>query len=104
MALDPSVTGAETREQFVKYGIETLTTTVLTAWQGNTAKLRNFNTQEVEERDFDTLVTATVNHPEDHLTRELADAGIEVHSLGDCVSARSASMAFYEARKLALTL
>ena len=47
---------------------------------------------------------ATTNTPEDKLTRELANAGLEVKTIGDAVAARTASMAFYEARKLALAL
>ncbi len=38
------------------------------------------------------------------LQGELADAGLEVHAIGDTVAARTASMAFYEGRKLALSL
>ena len=60
--------------------------------------------EEFEEREFDSLVLATTNTPEDRLTKELADAGLEVHTIGDAVAARSASMAFYEGRKLALAL
>ena len=50
------------------------------------------------------LVLATTNTPDDRLTKELSGAGLEVKTIGDAVAARSASMAFYEARKLALAL
>ena len=93
-----------TRERFAKYGVETLAATALESWSGNTAKLVNLYTGDVEERDFDTLVLACTNTPEDELTRALDDAGLEVHTIGDAVSARTASMAFHEARKLALSL
>ena len=102
--LDNSQTGDTTRERFVKYGIEVVLATALTKWQGNTATLVNLYTGEEESRDFDSLVLACTNHPENRLQGTLADAGLEVHEIGDTVAARTASMAFYEGRKLALSL
>ena len=103
-ALDYSATGDTTRERFAKQGIEVLLATALESWDGNTATLLNLYTNDKESREFDTLVLATTNTPEDKLTKELANAGLEVKTIGDAVAARTASMAFYEARKLALTL
>jgi 2,4-dienoyl-CoA reductase-like NADH-dependent reductase (Old Yellow Enzyme family)/thioredoxin reductase len=103
-ALDLSMTGDTLRERFAKYGVEVLLATALSEWKGSTAKLMNLYTGESEEREFDSLVLATTNTPEDRLTKELAGAGLEVHAIGDTVAARSASMAFYEGRKLALAL
>lgn len=51
-----------------------------------------------------SIVHVTTNEPDDRLTAELGDSGLEVHTLGDAVQARTASMAIYEARKLALAL
>ncbi len=102
--LDNSQTGDTTRERFMKYGIEVVLATALTEWRGNTATLVNLYTGEEESRDFDSLVLACTNHPENRLQGELADAGLEVHEIGDTVAARTASMAFYEGRKLALSL
>jgi 2,4-dienoyl-CoA reductase-like NADH-dependent reductase (Old Yellow Enzyme family)/thioredoxin reductase len=103
-ALDLSMTGDTLRERFAKYGVEVLLATALSEWKGTTARLMNLYTGESEEREFDSLVLATTNTPEDRLTKELAGAGLEVHAIGDTVAARSASMAFYEGRKLALAL
>ena len=64
----------------------------------------NLYTGDIEEREFDSLVLATTNDPEDLLSRELAGSSLEVHTVGDAVQARTASMAIYEARKLAMTL
>ncbi len=99
-----SLTDETARQRFIDYGVETVTATVLTAWDGNTARLANLMTGEEEEREFDSLVLATTNRPDDHLHKELAYSGLEVHAIGDAVSARTASMAFYEGRKLALSL
>jgi 2,4-dienoyl-CoA reductase-like NADH-dependent reductase (Old Yellow Enzyme family)/thioredoxin reductase len=103
-ALDLSMTGDTLRERFAKYGVEVLLATALSEWKGSTARLMNLYTGETEEREFDSLVLATTNTPEDRLTKELAAAGLELHAIGDTVAARSASMAFYEGRKLALAL
>jgi NADPH-dependent 2,4-dienoyl-CoA reductase/sulfur reductase-like enzyme len=102
--LDNSQTGDTTRERFAKLGVEVLLATGLESWQGNTARLMNLYTGDVEEREFDSLVLATTNDPEDLLSRELAGSALEVHAVGDAVQARTASMAIYEARKLAMTL
>ena len=102
--LETSRTADTMRERFAKFGVEVLLATSLLAWRGNTARLLNLYTGDEEERDFDSLVLATTNTPEDHLARELAGSGVEVHAIGDTVSARTAAMAIYEARKLALTL
>jgi 2,4-dienoyl-CoA reductase-like NADH-dependent reductase (Old Yellow Enzyme family) len=103
-ALDLSMTGDTLRERFAKFGVEVLLATALSEWKDTTARLINLYTGELEEREFDSLVLATTNTPEDRLTKELADAGLELHAIGDTVAARSASMAFYEGRKLALAL
>jgi len=103
-ALDYSSTGDTTRERFGKYGVEVLLATAVTSWQGNTATLDNLYTGDEEQREFDTLVLAGTNHPDDGLAKALAGSGLRLHSLGDAVSARTAAMAFYEARELALTL
>jgi len=104
MALEYSNTAYETRRLFVEWGVETVCATVLLSWQGNTARLRNLMSGEEETREFDTLVLATTSRPNDALIGALAGGGIEVHAVGDNIAARTASMAFYEARALAMTL
>ena len=56
------------------------------------------------QRDFDSLVLATLPEPEDGLQRDLAGSGLEVHAIGDCLAPRRAVLAFYEGRKLGLAL
>jgi hypothetical protein len=103
-ALDVSLTGDTTRERFAKLGIEVVLCSAVSRWQGNTATIRNLYTGDEEQRDFDSLVLACTNHVDDGLARALAGAGIEVHQIGDSVAARTALMAFHEARKLAIAL
>ena len=101
--LDLSLTGDTARERFAKLGIEVILASALVSWSGNTAKIMNLYTGDIEERDFDSLVMALTNEPDDRLTQELADdKGLRIHAIGDTVQARTASMAIYEARKLAM--
>ncbi len=106
--MDASMTGTTTRERFWKYGVEVLASTALMTWESNTATLLHLYSGEEEKRDFDTLVLATTSTPNDHLSRALqstpTNPDMIFHTIGDATSARTASMAFYEARKLALTL
>jgi hypothetical protein len=104
MALEHSKTDYETRRLFVEWGVEAVCATALLSWQGNSARLRNLMSGEEETREFDTLVLATTNRPNDSLARALAKDGLEIHAVGDNVAARTAAMAFYEARALAMTL
>jgi len=58
--------------------------------------------------EFDSLVLATTNRAEDGLRKalheSLAGEDLEIHAIGDCVAPRTAGMAFFEARRLALDL
>lgn len=99
-----SGTGSTTRERFAKFGVEVLLAKGLEAWRSTTATIVDLFTGDREEREFDTLVMALTNTPEDGLNRALASSGKEIHTLGDAVSARTAAMALYEARKLALAI
>jgi len=103
-ALDLSQAGEHLRERFMKLGVETMLATALLSWDAGRAELMNLYTLDKETRSFDTLVLAGTNTPDDRLTAALRDDGIELHAIGDTVSARTASMAFYEARKLAVAL
>ena len=103
-ALDVSLTGDTTRERFARLGIEVVLCSAVTRWHGRTATIRNLYTGDEEVRDFDSLVLACTNHVDDALARALAGSGMTVHQIGDSVAARTALMAFHEARKLAIAL
>ena len=102
--LDLSLTGDTTRERFMKQGVEVLTATSLEKWEGNTATLVNLYTGDKENRDFDSLVLACTNASDTTLADALTDAPMPIHTLGDATAPRTAHMAIFEARKLALSL
>jgi NADH dehydrogenase FAD-containing subunit len=102
--LDYSVTGDTARERLAKHGVEVLIATAVKSWDNGSATLVNLYTGDEEVRAFDTLVLATTNLPEDGLTRALEGSGLDVHAIGDAIHARTASMAIYEARELAMRI
>jgi len=102
--LDLSLTGDTTRARFMKMGVEVLLATAVEKWEGNTATLVNLYTGDREERDFDSMVLACTNAPDTRLAEALAGAPMPVHVLGDALAPRTAHMAIYEARALALAL
>lgn len=102
--LDYSHTGDTTRERFAKYGVEVILASALMDWSGNTARIMNLYTGDIEEREFDSLVLAGTNEANDRVARELEGRGIAALAIGDAVQARTGSMAIYEGRKVALAL
>jgi 2,4-dienoyl-CoA reductase-like NADH-dependent reductase (Old Yellow Enzyme family) len=102
--LDLSMTGDTARTRLVQHGVEVLIATALESWEGNTATLVNLYTGDKETREFNFLVLATTNISENALFNALEGHDIDVRTIGDSVAARTAHMAFFEARKLALSL
>ena len=103
-ALDVSHLGPSTRERFAKLGVTVICGHALTRWAGTTATIANLYTGDARELAFDSLVLATTNTVDDALASALDDDEIEVHTVGDMVAARTASMAFYEGRTLGMKL
>lgn len=99
-------TAADTplREKLGRLGATFITDSVVREWYGDAARIYSFVTGEETEHEFDTLVLACVNEPQDWLARELSPDGFEIFSIGDCVSPRQAPAAIYEGRRLALNL
>jgi thioredoxin reductase len=102
--LDLSMTGDTTRERLMRFGVEVVLATSLESWDGNIATLVNLYSGEKEQREFESLVLATTNTSNHQLFDSLVNADFDVFSVGDAVAPRTAHMAIYEARKLALTL
>ena len=92
------------REKLRKLGVEFITDSVLMKWQGNTATIHSFMTGIETERQFDHLVLACVNVPENTLQQELQADDLTIHGIGDCVSPRQAPAAIFEGRRIALQL
>ncbi|MGI9302693.1 MAG: FAD-dependent oxidoreductase, partial [Gammaproteobacteria bacterium] len=99
-----SDTDGALRKRFAVAGGEGITDAALLSWDRGTARLRHLLTGREWTRTFDSLALATSPEADTTLERALVDSGLEVHTIGDCVAPRRASVAFYEGRKLALGL
>ncbi|MEW6442791.1 MAG: FAD-dependent oxidoreductase [bacterium] len=66
--------------------------------------LRNMLTEEEEELEADTLVTAYWRKADDRLYRDLKGKVKEVYKIGDCVASRRLIHAIYEAYKVAMEI
>lgn len=76
---------------------------VIVEWHGNGATVRAFGGKE-ERIEADSLVLSTTNQADTALAEALADRQIPFRLVGDAVAARTAVMAIYEGRKLAMSL
>jgi NADPH-dependent 2,4-dienoyl-CoA reductase/sulfur reductase-like enzyme len=92
------------RQRLKQLGVEEVTDAAITSWEGDAAEVTDLRDGTVRRIEADALVLATVNQPETWLGDELADSGLEVHTVGDCVAPRLAVMAIYEGRELAMRL
>ncbi|MGI9449573.1 MAG: FAD-dependent oxidoreductase, partial [Geminicoccaceae bacterium] len=87
---------------FAAKGIEVITSSAALAIQEESVRIRNLINGEERDIAVDNVVLATLPKAADELASALADADIAHHAIGDCVAPRLATMAIYEARKLAL--
>ena len=97
-------TGADIplRARLAKLGVKTITESVITAWHGDGATIRDLLDGSEQRLDFDTLVLATVNRADTEVADELRESGSAFAAIGDCLAPRHAPAAIYEGRKLGL--
>ena len=88
------------RRKLKTLGASFITDTLVKEWHGDGATLLNVLDATEQRLDCDALILSTPNVAERQLADELAAAGIELHTLGDCVAPRWAVHAIYEGRKL----
>jgi 2,4-dienoyl-CoA reductase-like NADH-dependent reductase (Old Yellow Enzyme family) len=92
------------RRRFAAAGGTMRPDTVVLRWGGAQVVVRSTLTGAEDSIRADTLVIAETPIAETALAAELARAGVAFEAIGDCVAPRRASLAFYEARALALRL
>nr|WP_298685343.1 FAD-dependent oxidoreductase [uncultured Dongia sp.] len=92
------------RSRLKKLGVTFITDSVILAWHGDAATIRDLSTGLEQRLPFDSLVLATTNTSDSALQTELQDAGLGHHAIGDCLAPRHAAAAIFEGRRLALTL
>ena len=92
------------RRVLARSGAAFHTESVIESWNGGGASIRSLLTGEITEVAADNLVLATTNVAFDKVGLELNELSIAHHEIGDCVAPRLAPYAFYEGRKLGLSL
>jgi 2,4-dienoyl-CoA reductase-like NADH-dependent reductase (Old Yellow Enzyme family) len=92
------------RQKLKTLGVRTIADAALTAWHGDAAEVVDLRDGAGQRLAADALVLATVNQSQTWLQDGLADRGLELHAIGDCVAPRLAVMAIYEGRELAMRL
>jgi 2,4-dienoyl-CoA reductase-like NADH-dependent reductase (Old Yellow Enzyme family) len=92
------------RKRYARAGGHAVTSAALLAWEPGGAVVESTLSGEQRRIDADALVIAETPVAETALGDALAAAGIAHRMIGDCVSPRRASLAFYEGRELARRL
>lgn len=92
------------RRRFAAAGGTMRPDSLVLGWDGAQVAVRSTLTGAEESISADTLVIAETPVAETTLAVELLRDGVAFEAIGDCVAPRRASLAFYEARELALRL
>ncbi len=85
-------------------GVVTITDSALAEWHGDGATVVNLLDGSERRIESDALVLATINVAETGLLDALAESGLEVHAIGDCLAPRRANNAIFEGRRLGLKI
>jgi 2,4-dienoyl-CoA reductase-like NADH-dependent reductase (Old Yellow Enzyme family) len=99
-----SAADAPLRKRFAQAGGRSITSAAVLGWRDGVAAVASTLTGEITKIDADALVVAETPVVVDELARTLSARGIGFHQVGDCVAPRRASLAFFEARELALRI
>ena len=92
------------RKALAKAGVDMRTMSAVMRWTGDGATIRHLAGGAEETRPFDTLLIAGTGVADDALARALADSGLEIHAIGDCVAPHKAAGAIYDGRRVGLAL
>ena len=92
------------RARLQRLGASWFTESIVTAWHGDGATVHSLLNGFEMRVDADALVLATANVADTWLADELADSGLKIHMVGDCVAPRLAVMAIYEGRVVGMKL
>jgi 2,4-dienoyl-CoA reductase-like NADH-dependent reductase (Old Yellow Enzyme family)/NADPH-dependent 2,4-dienoyl-CoA reductase/sulfur reductase-like enzyme len=91
------------RQRLRELGATLIAEAAIKEWHGDGATILVFGAKD-RHIPADSLVLSTTNLPEASLAGELAGRSLPHNLIGDAVAARTAVMAIYEGRKLAMNL
>ena len=92
------------RKGLAKACVDMRTMSVVLRWTGDGATIRHQASGAEEARPFDTLLIAGTAVADDALVHALADSGLEIHAVGDCVAPHKAAGAIYDGRRVGMAL
>jgi 2,4-dienoyl-CoA reductase-like NADH-dependent reductase (Old Yellow Enzyme family)/thioredoxin reductase len=92
------------RGELAKSGARFMVESVIEHWHGDSADVRSLLDGTLTRIEASALVTATTNMACNDIERALNETEARLHVIGDCASPRSAPYAFYEGRKIGLSL
>ena len=92
------------RRALKRLGVSFITDAAIKTWHGDGATIISLLDAGESHAPFDALILATPNVADNALVQRLAEADVEMHSVGDCVAPRWAVHAIYEGRKLGRSL
>ena len=84
--------------------VSVITSAALHAVERDSVVILDLLTGRQRREPFDAVVMASLPEADAELAAELGARGIAASAVGDCIAPRKATMALYEARKLALEL
>jgi NADPH-dependent 2,4-dienoyl-CoA reductase/sulfur reductase-like enzyme len=91
------------RQRLRELGSTLIAEAAITEWHGDGATILVFGARD-RHIPADSLVLSTTSVPETSLSEELGRKSLPHNLIGDAVAARTAVMAIYEGRKLAMKL
>jgi 2,4-dienoyl-CoA reductase-like NADH-dependent reductase (Old Yellow Enzyme family)/thioredoxin reductase len=92
------------RGELAKSGARFMVESVIEHWHGDSADVRSLLDGTLTRIEASALVTATTNMACNDIERALNETEARFHVIGDCAGPRSAPYAFYEGRKIGLSL
>jgi len=77
---------------------------VISQWHGDGATVTSMLDHTSTKISASAIVVATTNMAFNELELKLAEMNYPCHTIGDCVAPRQAPFAFYEGRKLGMSI
>ena len=92
------------RQKLSKLGVSFILESAITKWKKGSAEIICFLDGKPQTIEAKSLVYATTNIAKNSLSLNLQDSGMEIISIGDCVSPRSAPFVIYEGHNIGLKI
>jgi 2,4-dienoyl-CoA reductase-like NADH-dependent reductase (Old Yellow Enzyme family) len=92
------------RAQLRQLGVTWRLESAIARWHGDAADVVDLTTQAVTTIAADSLILAASRHATSWVAQDLEEAGLRFVEIGDCAAPRQAPWAFYDGRRIGLSL